>query len=115
MPQKNQNEPSSTSYLKYRNLEDMLKVIVYAAQSPIGLTPMLYHISHNNNEILFIESGALNSVVHYITQNEKPSKKFIELKRLTGEFTLVDNIGTDTQSLYVPILELEKCTFTFPL
>jgi hypothetical protein len=34
---------------------------------------------------------------------------------LTGEFTLVDNIGTDTQSLYVPILELEKCTFTFPL
>lgn len=115
MPQKNQTEPTPTSYLKYRNLEDMLKVIVYAAQSPIGLTPMLYHISHNNKEILFIESGALNSVVHYITHNEKPAKKFIELKRLTGEFTFVDTIGTDTQSLYVPILELEKCTFTFPL
>jgi hypothetical protein len=106
---------SSASYLKYRNLEDMLKVIVYAAQSPIGLTPMLYHINYNNNEILFIESGALNSVVHYIIQNEKPPRKFIELKRLTGEFTFVDNIGTDTQSLYVPILELEKCTFNFPL
>ena len=115
MPQKNQTEPSPTSYLKYRNLEDMLKVIVYAAQSPIGLTPMLYHISYNRKEILFIESGALNLVVHYIAQNEKPSKKFIELKRLTGEFTFVDTIGTDTQSLYVPILELEKCTFTFPL
>jgi hypothetical protein len=115
MPQKNQKEQSSTIYLKYRNLEDMLKVIVYAAQSPIGLTPMLYHINHNNNETLFIESGALNSVVHYIIQNEKPSKKFIELKRLTGEYTFVENIGADTQSLYVPILELEKCTFNFPL
>jgi hypothetical protein len=115
MPKKNNNEPSAASYLKYRNLEDMLKVIVYAAQSPLGLTPMLYHISHNKNEILFIESGALNSVVHYITLNEKPSKKFIELKRLTGEFTFVDSIGSDTQSLYVPILELEKCTFNFPL
>ncbi len=93
----------------------MLKVIVYAAQSPIGLTPMLYHINYNNSEILFIESGALNSVVHYIIQNEKPAKKFIELKRLTGEYMFVDNIGSDTQSLYVPILELEKCTFKFPL
>jgi hypothetical protein len=115
MPPKHQNEPSSASYLKYHNLEDMLKVIVYAAQSPIGLTPMLYHIHHNNKDVLFIESGALNSVVHYITQNEKPPNKFIELKRLTGEYTFVDNIGSDTQSLYVPILELEKCSFSFPL
>jgi hypothetical protein len=115
MPQKHQNEPSSTSYLKYHNLEDMLKVIVYAAQSPIGLTPMLYHINHNNKDVLFIESGALNSVVHYITQSKKPPNKFIELKRLTGEYTFVDSIGSDTQSLYVPILELEKCSFIFPL
>jgi len=93
MSRKNENGPYFASYLKYRNLEDMLKIIVYAAQSPIGLTPMLYHIRHNNHEILFIESGSLNPVVHYIA----------------------DNIGSDTQSLYVPILELEKCTFDFPL
>jgi hypothetical protein len=115
MSRKNENGPYFTSYLKYRNLEDMLKIIVYAAQSPIGLTPMLYHIRHNNLEILFIESGSLNPVVHYIIKDEKPPKKFIELKRLTGEYTFADNIGSDTQSLYVPILELEKCTFDFPL
>ena len=116
MSQKNQKEgPTTTTiYLKYTNLEDMLKVIVYAAQSPIGLTPMLYHVKHNNDEILFVESGAVNPVIHYIIQ-EKPSKKFIELRRLTGEYIFVDKIGNDTQSLYVPILELEKCSFNFPL
>jgi len=45
---------------------------------------------------------------------EKPSKKFIELKRLTGEFSSVDKIGSDGMSLYVPILYLEKSTLKFP-
>ena len=55
------------------------------------------------------------TIIHYFVQNEKPDKKFIELKRLTGEFNFVDNIGTDTLALYVPILELEKSTLKFPL
>jgi hypothetical protein len=33
---------------------------------------------------------------------------------LTGEFQFVDRIGTDTQSLYVPVLELENSTLKFP-
>ncbi len=42
------------------------------------------------------------------------SKKFIELKRLSGEFGYVDRVGTDGMSLYVPILELDVSTFEFP-
>jgi hypothetical protein len=107
---------SSSTYLKYKSLEDMLKVIVYSAQSAMGLTPMLYHISYNNQQILFIQTGAITStVIHYILLNEKPTKKFIELKRLTGQFSFVDSIGTDTQSLYIPILELEESTLKFPV
>jgi hypothetical protein len=105
-----------TTYLKYKNLEDMLKVIVYSAQSALGLTPMLYHINYNNQQILFIQTGAVGGVIiHYVVQNEKPIKKFIELKRLTGQFGFVDGIGTDTLSLYIPILELEESTLKFPL
>ena len=51
---------------------------------------------------------------HYIIQSEKPNKKFIELKRLSGEFSYVDKIGDDSMSLYVPVLELETSTFNFP-
>jgi hypothetical protein len=102
-------------YLKYKSLEDVLKVIVYSAQSALGLTPMLYHIAYNNYQIIFVQTGSIGgSTIHYIMLDEKPTKKFIELKRLTGEYQFVDRIGTDTQSLYVPVLELEKSTLRFP-
>ena len=102
-------------YLKYQNLEDMLKVIIYSAQSMLGVIPMLYYIRYNNDHVLFIQTGAIGGVtVHYVVENQKPSKKFIQLKRLSGEFTFVDGIGTDAQALYVPILGLEKSTLVFP-
>ena len=110
-----EGEPNDAVYLKYKSLEDMLKVIVYSSQSALGLTPMLYHLKHENREILFIQTGAVGtSIVHYVVQSNKPEKKFIELKRLTGEYVYVDALGTDTLSLYVPILELEKVTYSFP-
>jgi hypothetical protein len=113
MSQERQN--SFAIYLKYKNLEDMLKVILFSAQSALSLIPMLYHINYNNQQILFIQTGAVGAIiVHYIVQPDKSGKKFIELKRLTGEFVFVDRIGIDTQSLYIPVLELEKSTFIFP-
>jgi hypothetical protein len=111
-----QSEERFTTYLRYETLEDLLKVIVYSAQSALGLTPMLYYINYNNQQILFILTGAGGGIIiNYIVQNEKPSKKFIELKRLSGEFSFVDSIGTDTQSLYVPIIKIEKSTLKFPI
>jgi hypothetical protein len=52
--------------------------------------------------------------VHYVEQDEKPKEKFIQLKRFTGEFSFVDSLGTDAQSIYVPVLELESSTLRFP-
>ena len=102
-------------YLKYQNLEDMLKVIIYSAQSMFGIIPMLYHINYKSMHVLFLQTGAVGGVtVHYMVQNEKPTKKFIQLKRLSGEYAFIDGIGTDAQSLYVPILQLEKSTLDFP-
>jgi hypothetical protein len=119
MRQKSENKPvtssSSISYMKYQNLGDMLKVILYAAESPLGSSPMLYHIKSNNKDILFIESGVLTPVINYIVQDKEPTKKWIQLKRLTGEYSFVDKIGDDAKSLYIPILELEKSSFNFPL
>lgn len=94
----------------------MLKVILFSTQSALGLTPMLYHIKYNNTEILFIETGALGgALVHYIILKDKPDKKFVELKQLTGEYQYMDKIGNDTHSIYIPILELEESTLIFPL
>ncbi|MBI3639799.1 MAG: hypothetical protein HY223_05730 [Thaumarchaeota archaeon] len=105
---------SNTTYLRYKTYDDLLKVILYSSQSILGAIPLLYHINYNNQEIVFIQTGGVGSnTVHYIIVKEKPSKKFIELKRLTGEFIFVDKIGSDGMSLYVPVLELEKSTLKF--
>jgi hypothetical protein len=117
MIQKSENKPmtpsSSINYLKYQNLTDMLKVILYAAESPLGSSPMLYHIKSDSRDILFIESGILAPVVHYVVQDREQTNKWIELRRLTGEYNFVDKIGNDTKSLYIPVLELEKSSFNF--
>ncbi len=109
------HEESIITYLKYKTYEDLLKVILYSSQSVLGAIPLLYHINYNNQEVVFIQTGGVGSnTVHYMLPKEKPSKKFIELKRLTGEFSFVDKIGSDGMSLYIPILDLEKSTLKFP-
>ncbi len=103
------------TYLKYKNYEDLLKVILYSSQSMLGSIPLIYHIQHNNQNIVFVQTGAVGGItVHYLVASEKPKKKFIELKRLTGDFTFVEKIGSDSMSLYIPILELEMSTLRFP-
>ena len=103
------------TFFKYKSLEDMLKVILYSSQSPIGLIPMLYHTCKNNNGVLFIQTGNIGgTTIHYFMPSETIQKKFIQLKRLTGEFNFVENIGLDTLSIYIPILELEEVNFCFP-
>ena len=103
------------TYLKYKNYDDLLKVILYSAQSVLGVMPLIYHVNHKNQNIIFIQTGTVGgNVVHYLLNKDKPTKKFIELKRLSGEFNFVDKIGNDGMSIYVPILELEMCTLDFP-
>jgi hypothetical protein len=97
----------------------MLKIIIYSLQSMLGTVPMLYHIIHNDRQILFIQTaggvvGGNSVIIHYTIQSDKPNKKFIELKRLSGEFSYVHKIGSDSMSLYVPVLELEASNFNFP-
>ena len=119
MRQKSENKPvtfsSPISYMKYQNLGDMLKVVLYAVESPLGSSPMLCYIKSDKKDILFIESGVLTPVINYMVQDKEPTKKWIELKRLTGEYSFVDKIGNDSKSLYIPILKLEKSSFNFPL
>jgi hypothetical protein len=58
-----------------------------------------------NQQMLFIQTGTVGgcTIVHYIVQSIKPSKKFIELKRLTGEFDFVDKM----------VMILTRCIFSY--
>jgi hypothetical protein len=105
-----------TTYLQYENLKDMLSVILYTSQSFMTITPLLYNITYHNKEILFIHTGIVGGIVsHYNVIQEKPEKKFVELNKMTGEFQFINNIGSNTQSLYIPIVKLVKSTLRFPI
>ena len=103
------------TYLKYKEYGDLLKVILYSSQSVLGAVPLIYHQNYNGQNIIFIQTGTVGgNVIHYFIASNAPAKKFIELKRLTGEYSFVEKIGIDGMSLYIPILELEKSTLKFP-
>jgi hypothetical protein len=105
-----------TTYLQYENLKEMLNVILYTSQSFMTTTPLLYHISYHDKEILFIHTGIVGGVVaHYHILEDKPSKKFVELNKMTADFKFVDNIGNNAQSIYIPIVNLVKSTLMFPI
>jgi len=105
-----------TTYLQYENLKEMLNVILYTSQSFMSITPFLYNITYQNKEILFIHTGIVGGVVaHYHILEEKPSKKFIELNKMTGNYNFVEGIGTNPQSIYIPIVKLVKSTLMFPI
>jgi hypothetical protein len=79
------NKPSHDAhntilYIKYKNLKDMLKIIIYYSQSILGNIPMLYHIIDNNQQILFsrtagaIGSGAVLSQSIMLCRAKSPIK-----------------------------------------
>ena len=105
-----------TTYLEYENLKDMLRVILYTSQSFMSITPLLYYITYQDKAILFIHTGIIGGVVaHYHVLNEIPDKKFVELNKMAGDFSFVDNVGINPQSIYIPIAKLTKSTLRFPI
>ena len=54
-------------------------------------------------------------VAHYHILGEKPTKKLIKKNKLTGEFEFVENISSNVQSIYIPIVGLTRSTFRFPI
>jgi hypothetical protein len=105
-----------TTYLQYENLKELLNVILYTSQSFMTITPLLYYITYQNKEILFIHTGIVGGVVaHYHILEEKPRKKFVELNKMTGDYNFVDGVGSNPQSIYVPLVRLVKSTLVFPV
>ena len=105
-----------TTYLEYENLKEMLNVILYTSQSFMAILPQLHYITYHDKEILFIHTGIVGGIiVHYHILDKKPNKKFVEMNKMNGEFMFVDVVGTKSQCIYIPIVNLIKSTLRFPI
>ena len=82
----------------------------------MAITPMLYYIKYKDKEILFVHTGIVGGVVaHFLIIEEKPSAKFIELNKMTSDYKFTNTIGGNSQSIYIPIVNLVRSTLVFPL
>jgi hypothetical protein len=105
-----------TTYLQYENLKDLLNIILYTSQSFMAITPMLYYIKYKEKDILFVHTGIVGGVVaHYLLLDEKPSTKFVELNKITSDYKFTNTVGNNSQSIYIPIVNLVRSTLAFPL
>jgi hypothetical protein len=92
-------------HLRYENMKDLLNVILYMSQSFMAITPMLYHITSKDREILFVHTGMVGGVVaHYHILKEKSSLKFVELNKMTADSKFTEGIGNNNQCIYILLL-----------
>ena len=105
-----------TTYLQYENLKELLNIILYTSQSFMAITPMLYYIKYKEKDVLFAHTGIIGGVVaHYLPLDEKPSTKFVELNKITSDYKFTNTVGNNSQSIYIPIVNLVRSTLAFPL
>lgn len=77
---------------------------------------MLYYIKYKEKDILFVHTGIVGGVVaHYLLLEEKPSTKFVELNKITSDYKFTNTVGNNSQSIYIPIVNLVLSTLVFPL
>src|SRR5919107_3734022 len=112
----NNNNNFNFRYMKYSSLEDMFKIILSSAQSALGISSLLYFLNYKNQNLMFIYNSSIgSSLIHYNILSEKPLTKFIQLNKQSGEYKYIDDVGNESHSIYIPILELENTTLEFPL
>ena len=111
-----ENNKFNFRYLKYSSLEDMFKIILSSAQSALGISSLLYFLNYKNQNLMFIYNSSIgSSLIHYNILSEKPLTKFIQLNKQSGEYKYINDVGNESHSIYIPILELENSTLEFPL
>ena len=111
-----ENNKFNFRYLKYSSLEDMFKIILSSAQSALGIISLLYFLNYKNQNLMFIYNSSIgSSLIHYNILSEKPLTKFVQLNKQSGEYKYIDDVGNESHSIYIPILELENTTLEFPL
>ena len=96
--------PEEFIYMKLSRLEDLVKLV---SLSP---SPFIQHTTIKNENIYFIQSLVTMSqpMIYLFKTREKIEKKYVVYNRFSDEITFSDKLGQDGQSLYIPILEVEK-------
>ena len=96
--------PEATPYIKLKTLEDL---IYFVALSP---SPFIQYIDLEGKHVYFVNTMAIfgPSMVYYVETKERLPNKYIVFNRYQDKITYSNQLGTDPQAVYIPILQVEK-------
>lgn len=96
--------PETAPYIRLKTLEDL---IYFVTLSP---APLLQYVEIEGKHIYFIQTIAIfgPSTMYYVETKEKIPNKYVVFNRYQDKITYSDQLGTDPQAVYIPILQVEK-------
>ena len=96
------------NYAKIKSFDDLVRFI---GMSP---TPFVQHVELNSKHVYFLQILSLGGkMIYYVELEKKIEGKYVVFNRFRDQVTFSNTFGSDGQSTYIPILELEK-TNIFP-
>jgi len=91
-------------YAKLKSLDDIVRLV---SLSP---APFIEYVNWGGRNVYFVHTLTLLGppMVYYVERADRVKEKYVVFNRYKDEVSFSNQLGTDPQSVYIPILELEK-------
>ncbi len=91
-------------FVQLKTFDDLVR---FVSSSP---SPFLQHITLKNKHVYFIQILAFmrNPIIYFVRQDRQAGGKYVVFNRFRDEVTFSDRLSSDGQTVYIPILELER-------
>ena len=92
------------NYAKMKTFDDFIR---FVAISP---APFVQYVEIEGKHVYFLQILGYGGgkMIYYFEREKKIEEKYILFNRFRDQVTFSNNFGSDGQSTYIPILELEK-------
>ena len=92
------------NYAKMKTFDDFIRFV------GISSTPFVQYVEMDGRHVYFVQFMGFGGgkMVYFYEREKKIVEKYIVFNRFRDQVTFSNNFGSDGQSTYIPILELEK-------
>jgi len=92
------------NYAKMKTFDDFIR---FVGMSP---TPFVQYVEIEGKHVYFVQFMGFGGakMIYFYEREKKIIEKYIVFNRFRDQVTFSNNFGSDGQSTYIPILELEK-------
>ena len=91
-------------YVQFSRFEDLVRLVAFSA------TPFLQHAEIEGKHVYFFHSSLLTGkpVIYYVLLENRVESKYVVYNRFSDSLSFSDKMEADGQSVYIPILEVER-------